>query len=131
MASIQDYADLLQDKKAFAHLATNMPDGAPQSTPVWVDYRNGHVLVKTATGRVKARNMEKGSPVALSISDPDNPYRYVQVRGVVSKVYDEGADAHIDFLARKYLGQDKYPWRRPGEERVIYEIKPDKVQGMA
>ena len=131
MASIQDYADLLQDKKAFAHLATNMPDGAPQSTPVWVDYRDGHVLVNTAKGRVKARNMAKGSPVALSISDPDNPYRYVQVRGVVSKVHEEGADAHIDFLAKKYLGQERYPWRRPGEERVIYEIEPQKVQGQA
>lgn len=131
MASIQDYADLLQEKKAFAHLATTMPDGAPQVTPVWVDYRDGKVLVNTAKGRVKARNMELGSPVALSISDPDNPYRYVQVRGVVSKVHDEGADAHIDFLAKKYLGQDKYPWRQPGEERVIYEITPDKVQGMA
>jgi len=131
MASIQDYADLLQEKKAFAHLATTMPDGAPQVTPVWVDYRDGKVLVNTAKGRVKARNMQLGSPVALSISDPDNPYRYVQVRGVVSKVHDEGADAHIDFLAKKYLGQDKYPWRRPGEERVIYEIAPDKVQGMA
>ena len=131
MASIQDYADLLQDKKAFAHLATNMPDGAPQSTPVWVDYRDGHVLVNTAKGRVKARNMAKGSPVALSISDPDNPYRYVQVRGVVSKVHEEGADAHIDFLAKKYLSQERYPWRRPGEERVIYEIEPQKVQGQA
>ena len=131
MASIQDYADLLQEKKAFAHLATTMPDGAPQVTPVWVDYRDGKVLVNTAKGRVKARNMELGSPVALSISDPDTPYRYVQVRGVVSKVHDEGADAHIDFLAKKYLGQDKYPWRQPGEERVIYEIAPSKVQGMA
>ena len=131
MASIQDYADLLQEKKAFAHLATTMADGAPQVTPVWVDYRDGRVLVNTAKGRVKARNMQLGSPVALSISDPDNPYRYVQVRGVVSKVHDEGADAHIDFLAKKYLGQDKYPWRRPGEERVIYEIEPQKVQGMA
>jgi PPOX class probable F420-dependent enzyme len=131
MASIQDYADLLQEKKAFAHLATTMPDGAPQVTPVWVDYRDGRVLVNTAKGRVKARNMQLGSPVALSISDPDNPYRYVQLRGVVSKVHDVGADAHIDFLAKKYLGQDKYPWRQPGEERVIYEIEPNKVQGMA
>lgn len=129
MASIQDYADLLQEKKAFAHLATTMPDGAPQSTPVWIDYRDGRVLVNTAKGRVKARNMHEGSKVALSITDPDNPYRYVQVRGVVSKVHDEGADAHIDFLAKKYLGQEKYPFRQPGEERVIYEIEPQRVQG--
>ena len=130
MASIQDYADLLQEKKAFAHLATTMPDGAPQVTPVWVDYRDGKVLVNTAKGRVKARNMELGSPVALSISDPDNPYRYVQVRGVVSKVHDEGADAHIDFLAKKYLGQDKYPWRQPGEVRVIYKLEVDHTTSM-
>ena len=65
MASIQDYADLLQEKKAFAHLATTMPDGAPQSTPVWIDYRDGRVLVNTAKGRVKARNMHEGSKVAL------------------------------------------------------------------
>ncbi|HEY3696983.1 PPOX class F420-dependent oxidoreductase [Phenylobacterium sp.] len=129
MASIQDYADLLQEKKAFAHLATTMPDGAPQVTPVWVDYRDGRVLVNTAKGRVKARNMQLGSPVALSITDPDNPYRYVQVRGVVSRVHDEGADAHIDSLARKYLGADKYPYHQPGEQRVIYEIEPRAVQG--
>ena len=131
MASIQDYADLLQDKKAFAHLATLMPDGAPQSTPVWIDYRDGRVLVNTAKGRVKARNMHAGSAVALSISDPDNPYRYVQVRGVVSAIHEEGADAHIDFLAKKYLGKDRYPFGQPGEERVIYEIEPTAVQGAA
>ena len=131
MASIKDYADLLQEKKSFAHLATTMPDGAPQVTPVWIDYRDGHVLVNTAKGRVKARNMHLGSHVALSVTDPDNPYRYVQVRGVVSKVHDEGADAHIDFLAKKYLGQDRYPFRQPGEERVIYEIEPQNVQGVA
>jgi len=129
MASIQDYADLFQEKRTFAHLATTMPDGAPQVTPVWIDYRDGHVLVNTAKGRVKARNMHVGSPVAIAVTDPDNPYRYVQVRGVVSSIHDEGADAHIDFLAKKYIGQDRYPFRQPGEERVIYEIEPQKVQG--
>lgn len=131
MASLQDYTDLLQQKKAFAHLATLMPDGTPQVTPVWVDYRDGRVLVNTAKGRVKARNMHEGSPVALSIADPDNPYRYVQVRGQVARIHEEGADAHIDFLAQKYLGQDRYPFRRPGEERIIYEIEPQAVQGMS
>lgn len=131
MASIQDYSDLLQDKKAFAHLATLMPDGAPQVTPVWIDYRDGRVLVNTAKGRIKARNMHKGSTVALSISDPDNPYRYVQVRGVVSAVHEEGAAAHIDFLAKKYLNKDRYPFAQPGEQRIIYEIEPRSVQGAA
>ena len=131
MATIQDYSDLLQQKKAFAHLATMMPDGTPQVTPVWVDYRDGRVLVNTAKGRTKARNMHQGSHVALSIADPDNPYRYVQVRGVVSRIHEEGADEHINFLAKKYLGKDQYPFRQPGEERVIYEIEPEAVQGVS
>lgn len=129
MASIQDYTDLLHDKKSFAHLATVMPDGTPQVTPVWIDYRDGRVLVNTARGRVKARNMQAGAHVALSITDPDNPYRYVQVRGVVSRISDEGADAHADLLAKRYLNADKYPFGQPGEERVIYEIEPRTVQG--
>ncbi len=129
MAAIADFLDLFQDKKSFAHLATLMPDGSPQVTPVWIDYRDGKVLVNTAKGRVKARNMALGAPVALSITDPDNAYRYVQVRGTVTRVYDEGAAAHADFLAKKYLGVDRYPFGQPGEERVIYEIEPTKVQG--
>ena len=129
MASIRDYSDLLQEKRTFAHLATTMSDGTPQVTPVWVDYREGHVLVNTAKGRVKTRNMQLGSPVALSITDPDNPYRYVQVRGVVSSIHEQDADGHIDFLAKKYLGKDRYPWRQAGEQRVIYEIEPQHVQG--
>ena len=131
MASIpEDYLDLLQQKKALASLATIMPDGTPQVTPVWVDYRDGKVLVNTAKGRVKARNMAPGARVALSVTDPDNPYRYLQVRGVVSCVTEAGADAHIDAMAKKYLGQDKYPWSKPGDVRVIYEIDPERVSGM-
>ena len=130
MATIPDtYLDLLQQKKAFADLATVMPDGSPQVTPVWFDYTNGVVRINTAKGRVKARNMQQGSPVALSIIDPDNPYRYVQVRGKVSRVTEEGASAHIDSLAKKYLGKDKYPWSRPGEVRITYEITPSAAHG--
>ncbi len=130
MASITDFLDLFQEKLAFAHVATLMPDGTPQVTPVWIDYRDdGKVLVNTALGRIKARNMAPGAAVALSITDPDNAYRYVQVRGVVSAAYTEGADAHIDFLAKKYLGKDKYPFGQPGEQRVIIEIEPRAVQG--
>ncbi len=129
MASIPDkYLDLFGDKKAFATIATLMPDGSPQVTPVWFDFENGRVRVNTARGRVKARNMKVGSKVALSIMDPDNPYRYVQVRGPVVSETEQGADAHIDSLAKKYLGQDNYPFRRPGEVRVIYEIDPASVQ---
>ncbi len=131
MATIPDnYLDLLQQKKAIAGLATIMPDGSPQVTPVWFDYANGVVRVNTARGRVKARNLKPGAPVALSIMDPDNPYRYVQIRGRVISAQENGADAHIDQLAKKYLGKDRYPFRRPGEVRIIYEIEPASVSGM-
>jgi len=129
MATIPDsYLDLLQQKKALASLATLMPDGTPQVTPVWVDYENGIVRVNTAAGRVKARNMTQGSKVALAVIDPDNPYRYVQVRGTVSRITQDGADAHIEKLSHKYLGRD-YPFRQPGETRVIYEIVPSAAHG--
>jgi PPOX class probable F420-dependent enzyme len=132
MATIPDeYLDLLQQqKKAFAHLATLMPDGTPQVTPVWFDYTGGVIRVNSAKGRTKTRNMKEGAPVALSIMDPDNAYRYLQIRGKVARVTEEGASAQIDSLAKKYLGQDKYPWSRPGEVRVTFEITPSAVQVM-
>src|ERR1019366_9679583 len=95
------FQDLLTEKKALAHLATIMPDGSPQVTPVWFDYTNGRIRVNTAKGRVKARNMADGSRVALSIVDPDNAYRYLQIRGKVAHLTDAGAIAHIDSLAKK------------------------------
>jgi PPOX class probable F420-dependent enzyme len=125
-----EYLDLLQQKKAFAHLATIMPNGTPQVTPVWFDYVGGKIRVNSAKGRVKSRNMQEGAPVALSILDPDNPYRYVQIRGRVARVIEEGASAHIDSLTKKYLGQDKYPYARPDEERLIFEVEPAAVQTM-
>jgi PPOX class probable F420-dependent enzyme len=91
---------------------------------VWFDYTAGRIRVNTAKGRVKARNMKQGSPVAVSIMDPDNPYRHIQVRGRVERVSEDGADAHIDSLAKKYLGKDKYPYASPNEVRVMYEIEP-------
>ena len=131
MAAIPDqYLDLLQQKKAFADLATVMPDGSPQVTPVWFDYTNGVIRVNSARGRTKTRNMAQGASVALSIMDPDNPYRYLQIRGKVSRVTEDGAREHIDSLAKKYIGQDKYPWSRAGEVRVMFEITPDAVQAM-
>ncbi len=132
MAAIPEkYLDLVQQKKAFANLATLMPDGSPQVTPVWFDYKDGVIRVNTAKGRVKARNMKEGAQVALAVMDPDNPYRYVQVRGRVKRVAEQNADAHIDTLAKKYLGKDKYPWARPGDVRVIYEIEPTSASGMS
>ena len=131
MVTIPDkFLDLLQRKKAFANLATLMPDGSPQVTPVWFDYADGLIRVNTARGRVKARNMTEGAPVALSIMDPDDAYRYIQIRGRVRRVTEQGAGAHIDQLAKKYLGKDKYPWAKPGEQRVIYEIEPTSTSSM-
>ena len=130
MAAIPaQYLDLLEQKKAFAHIATVQPDGSPQVTPVWFDYTDGKLRVNAAKGRVKVRNMKAGAPVALSIMDPDNAYRYVQMRGTVMHVTEAGARAHIDSLSRKYLGKD-YPWSKPGEVRVMFEIEPDAAQGM-
>jgi PPOX class probable F420-dependent enzyme len=131
MAGIPDtYLDLVQQKKAFAGLATVMADGSPQVTPVWFDYTDGKVRVNTAKGRVKSRTLRVGAPVALTIVDPDNPYRYIQVRGRVARTMEEGADAHIDSLAKKYLDKDTYPFRQPGEVRVMYEIEPTSVSAM-
>jgi PPOX class probable F420-dependent enzyme len=126
----QQYLDLVTNKKAFAHLATLMNDGSPQVTPVWLDFTDGMIRVNTARGRVKDRNLKVGAPVALSIADPDNPYRYVQVRGKVTKETEQGADAHIDSLAKKYMGVDSYPFRNAAEKRVIYYIEPLSAQGM-
>ena len=122
----EKYRDLFS-KQAFAHLGTVMADGSPQVTPVWVDYDGNHIRVNTAKGRVKDRNMRRNKKVALSITDPENPYRHVTVRGEVEDITEQGADAHIDSLAKKYLGKDKYPFRQPGEVRVIYKIRPEKI----
>jgi PPOX class probable F420-dependent enzyme len=131
MAVIPDnYLDLLTTKKAFANIATVMKDGSPQVTPVWFDYTSGKIRVNTARGRVKSRTLRDGARVALAIMDPENPYRYVQIRGRVVNCIEKGADAHIDSLAKKYLGQDKYPFRQPGEVRVTYEIEPTSAQAM-
>ena len=124
-----EYLDLLKQKMAFAHLATIMPDGTPQVTPVWFDYTDGKVRINSAKGRVKTRNMKETAPVALSYSTPKIPI-VIQIRGRVGHVTEEGASAHIDSLAKKYLGKDKYPYSRPGEVRVIFEIKPTAVQVM-
>ena len=131
MTAIPDkYLDLLERKKAFAALATTMPDGSPQVTPVWFDYKDGIVRVNTAKGRVKARNLKAGAAVALAVIDPDNPYRYIQIRGRVRRCSEEGAGSHIDSLAKKYLGKDKYPNAAPGEVRIMCEIEPAAASGM-
>jgi PPOX class probable F420-dependent enzyme len=129
--TLRKYADLLTDeRKALAHLGTVMADGSVQVTPIWFDYDGTHIRVNSAKGRVKDRNMRRDPRVALSIVDPGNPYRYVAVRGRIVGITETGADAHIDRLAKKYLGQDRYPHRRQGEVRVTYTIAPERVGGM-
>lgn len=122
MATIpSQYLDLFQ-KPAFASLTTLMPDGSPQVTPVWCDWDGTQVVFNSAKGRQKDRNVRRDPRVALAVIDPDNPYRYLQVRGRVVEITEAGADAHIDQLAKKYMGVDQYPFRQAGEVRVIYKI---------
>jgi PPOX class probable F420-dependent enzyme len=126
----ESHLDLFK-KKAFAHLVTLMPGGQPQVTPVWVDYDGHYVLINTAEGRQKDKNLQRDRRVALSILDPDNPYKYLEVRGRVAERTRAGAEQHIDAMAKKYLGQEKYPFRQPSEVRVLFRIEPEHVTSMA
>jgi PPOX class probable F420-dependent enzyme len=125
----EKFLDLFQ-QPAFANLATIMSDGSPQVTPVWCDYDGRYVIINTAKGRVKDRNMRRSPQVALSIMDPKNPYRYLEIRGTVAEITEVGADAHIDKMAKKYMNVDKYPYRSPGEVRVLYKITPVRTSSM-
>jgi len=125
----EKFLDLFE-KKVFASLATINADGTPQVTPVWCDYDGQHVLVNSAKGRRKDRNMHERPHVAIALLDPDNPYRYLEVRGTVEIITEEGAAAHIDKMAKKYMGVDKYPFAQPGEVRILYKIKPEHTSTM-
>ncbi|HXZ99320.1 MAG TPA: PPOX class F420-dependent oxidoreductase [Candidatus Binatia bacterium] len=125
-AKLTDDELALLREKNLAHLATVMPDGSPQVTPVWVDTDGEAILVNTAKGRVKLRNLVRDPRVAVSITDKGDDYRTVVVRGR-AELIEEGAEAHIDALARKYLGKDRYPWRQPGMERIIVRIVPETI----
>jgi PPOX class probable F420-dependent enzyme len=127
MTTIPEQFKDLFTKVAFAHLATLMADGSPHVTPVWVDYDGANVRVNSAKGRVKDKNMRRDKRVALSIQDPDDPYRYLAIRGEVAEITENGADVHIDALAKKYLGKERYPFRSPGEVRVIYKIRAERI----
>ena len=120
----------LLESPNFAHLATVMPDGSPQVTPVWVDYDGEHVLINTAEGRQKPRNLRSDPRVALSVVDQGNAYAWVAIRGRVVELTHENADEHIDRLSKKYLGRDSYPARKAGEQRVIVKIEPEHVASM-
>jgi len=124
----ESHHDLLKDEtKAFVYLATLMPDGSPQLTPVWFNTDGEYILINSAKGRVKDRNMRARPSVALCIADPANLYRYLQIRGKIVEITEQGADEHIDALAFKYIGKEKYPYRQPGEQRVRYKVKIVKV----
>ena len=125
----EKYRDLF-NKKAFASLATLMPDGRPQVTPVWCDFDGTHVIVNSARGRAKDRNMRRDPRVSVAVIDPENPYRYLEIRGRVVDITEQGASDHIDKMAKKYLGVDKYPNRQPGEVRVLYRIEPERFSSM-
>jgi PPOX class probable F420-dependent enzyme len=125
----EPFKDLF-NKVAFANLGTVMPDGSPQVTPVWCNFDGTNIWINSAKGRVKDKNMRRNKKVALSIQDPDNAYRHLSLQGEVVEITERGADDHIDKLAKKYLGKDKYPFRGPGEVRVIYKIRPEKVTTM-
>ncbi|MDH3622930.1 MAG: PPOX class F420-dependent oxidoreductase [Myxococcales bacterium] len=122
----ESHADILE-KPAFAHLSTLMSDGSPHSAPVWVDTDEGYVVINSAEGRLKDRNIRRDPRVAISLTDPENPYRSLTIRGRVVKITSEGADAHIDRMAKKYMGVDSYPYRKPAEIRVLYYVEPEKV----
>ncbi|WP_135805301.1 PPOX class F420-dependent oxidoreductase [Halorussus marinus] len=128
MEEIPDAFSDLFERETFASFATLMPDGTPQVTPVWIDEDDGHLLVNTARGRRKERNVERDPEVGVCVLDPDDPYRYVSVRGEVVAVTEDGAGDHIDALARRYMDVEEYPHH--GEEsgpRVIVRIRPDRV----
>jgi len=119
-------AKLLEGKN-LAFVATLMKDGWPQITPTWVDIEGGKILVNTAEGRLKQKNISRDGRIAISIADQNNPYHMVTVRGRVVEQTNEGADEHVDKLAKKYLGVEKYPLRSPNEKRIIIKIKPERI----
>jgi PPOX class probable F420-dependent enzyme len=124
----ESHWDLLSnEKKAFVYLATLMKDGSPQVTPVWFDTEGDHIRINTADGRIKDKNMSSRPQVALVIADPDNAYRYLQIRGKVVERTLDGAEEHIDTLNMKYHGNPHYANHRPDKPRVIYKILPVKV----
>ncbi len=122
----ENFQDLTTEP-AIAHLATVMNDGGPHVTPVWFDLEDGKIRINSAKGRVKDRNMRKNPKVALSILDPKNPYRYLAIRGKVTEITEEGAEEHIDRLAKKYMNVEEYPNRSAAEVRVLYRITPEHI----
>ncbi len=128
--TLSDGVRKLLEGRNFAHLSTVMADGSPQVSAVWVDYDGKHILVNTAEGRQKPLNLRRDPRVAISIVDHEKPYVSATIRGRVVELTHDGADAHIDKMAKKYLGQETYPFRAPGEQRLILKIEPLHVSAM-
>lgn len=122
----ETYTDLLTGP-VYVQLATHMADGSIQVHPVWCGYDGTHVLVNSAKGRVKDRNMRANPNVTVLAIDPENPFRWLEVRGKVVDISEEGADEHIDQLSDLYIHQSPYPWREAGEVRVVYRVEPERV----
>ncbi|HEX4465800.1 MAG TPA: PPOX class F420-dependent oxidoreductase [Solirubrobacteraceae bacterium] len=127
-AKIDDRAEQLLKGKNFCHVSTLRPDGSVHCAPVWVDVKDDEVVLNSAEGRLWPRNLERDPRVTLTVQNLENPYEYLEVRGRVSARTHEGADEHIDSLAMKYLGEDTYPYRQPGEQRVIIRVAPDSAK---
>jgi PPOX class probable F420-dependent enzyme len=125
--TLSDKARTLIARPVLASLTTLGKDGSPQVTPLWIDRDGDDLLFNTAQGRVKERHMKSDPRVAVSVVDPDDQYNVVAVRGTVTEITTEGADAHIDALAKKYLGVDTYPMRREGEVRVKVRVRTDRI----
>ena len=123
-------AKLLLDKN-FAFISTLMPDGSPQVTPTWIDIEDNIILINTAEGRIKHKNISRDPRVAVSVTDRNNPYNMISIRGIAVQQTNQGADEHIDKLAKKYLGVDRYPMRSPDEKRIIVKIRPERIFHMS
>ncbi len=127
----ESHSDLLRNEvRAYAYLATIMGDGTPQVTPVWFNTNEDFILINSVKGRVKDRNMRQRSFIAVVIQDPNNPFRYMQVRGRIVEITEQGARQHINILAEKYTGKAEYKLNDPNEVRVIYMLRPEKAQVM-
>jgi len=119
-------AKLLEGKN-FVFFATLMEDGSPHVAPTWVDHEGDVILINTAMGRVKEKNVRKDPRVALSVCDQENPYHMVSIRGSVFEITPDGAEDQADKLAKRYFGLDKYPYRTQGEKRILLKIRPEKI----
>ena len=120
-------AELLSAKN-FCTVSTLRPDGSVHSVPVWVDVQDGMPVLNTARGRSWPDNLERDPRITLTVQNLENPYEYVAIRGRVTEMTHDGADAHIDALAKRYMDVDEYPLRQPGEERLIVRVEPDVVK---